>query len=184
MRNKVLNILFALVAMLSVMSCASHKDSTDILKKKNISASGSLSVVTADKDLSAPAKLMIGQDNIIRLQVMMPILGSELFRVEFTPESVLVIDRMNKQYAQETYATVNALAKSSLSYEKVQALVLQYLTEQKELPLSLPAGGKTYKVTLKGSFHDMKELSEVDAPTVVSSKFKKMSLNDVTKMLK
>lgn len=184
MRNKVLNILFALVAMLSVMSCASHKDSADILKKKNIAASGSLSVVTADKDLTAPAKLMMSQGNIIRLQVMMPILGSELFRVEFTPESVLVLDRMNKQYAQESYSAVNTLVKSNLSFDKVQALVLQYLAEQKELPLALPAGGKTYNVTLKGSFHDIKEVQEVDQPTVLSSKFKKMSIKDITKMLK
>ncbi len=184
MRNKVLNILFAVMAMLSVMSCASRKDSADILKKKNIAASGSLSVVTADKDLTAPAKLMMSQGNIIRLQVMMPLLGSELFRVEFTPESVLVLDRMNKQYAQESYSSINAIAKSNLSFDKVQALVLQYLAEQKELPLALPTGGKTCNVTLKGSFRDIKEIQEAEPPTVLSSKFKKMSIKDITKMLK
>lgn len=182
MRNKLFHIIsILLVALTMLTSCASHKKSTDVLKQENIVASGNLTIKTGNNDMTAPAKLLISRGKLARLQVQMPLLGSEVLRVEFTPKSILVIDRMNKQYAQESYETLNNLTGAKLSYGQVQDLLLKYLAVQDELKIKLPTAKPT-EVTLKGEFDNMKAADEEAVPTDVSTKYKKMDISQLAKM--
>lgn len=186
MRNKAFNIVFAVIAVLSMTftSCASHKESAGVLSQENIIATGSLSVKFGDNEQTAPSKLSISRGKIVRLQVMMPLLGSELIRLEFTPDDVLVLDRMNKRYIKEKYDMLNVLTGANLSYPFVQALVIDYLAKQDELKLSLPASGKPVDLLLQGNFKDIKAEKTDITPTEVTSKFSKMQISDLTKMMK
>lgn len=182
MRNKLFHVISILVVALTMLtSCASHKKSTDVLKQENIVASGSITIMSGDNDMTAPAKLFISRGKLARLQVQMPLLGSEVVRVEFTPKNILVIDRMNKQYAQESYETLNNLTGAKLSFVQVQDMLLNYLAVQDELKIKLPTA-KEKNVTLKGAFNDMKATEEEATPTEVSTKYKRMDISQLSKL--
>ena len=64
---------------------------------KNVVSDLSFNIQAGSKDISVPGSLHMRRDEVIRLQLFVPLLGTEVGRIEFTPGGVLVIDRMHKQ---------------------------------------------------------------------------------------
>lgn len=91
-------------------------DATDIVADLSFSAK------MGDKEVSVPGSLHMRKDQIIRLQLFIPILRTEVGRLEFTPEYVLVVDRLHKQYVKEDYRKLDFLKANGLDFHALQAL--------------------------------------------------------------
>lgn len=70
--------------------------------------------------------LRIKKGEVIQLSIA-PLLGIEVARAEISPEGVLVIDRLNKQYVRASFAEVESLAHADLDFHSLQALFLHEL---------------------------------------------------------
>ena len=89
----------------------------------------------------------------------MPILRSELARIEFTPNYVLLLDRYHKEYIKASYSEVSFLANNGLSFYSLQALFWNQLTapgaktiteaDLKKFVADVAAGSSRVPVTLK-----------------------------------
>ena len=73
------------------------------------------------KNISVDGKLYMRKDEVIRV-VLAPFGIMEVGRVEFTPDYVLVIDRMHKQYVKATYNDLSFLKNNGLNFYSLQAL--------------------------------------------------------------
>lgn len=89
---------------------------------QNIVADMTFTATMGDKEVSVPGSLHMRRDKVIRLQLFIPILRSEVGRLEFTPDYVLVIDRMHKQYVKEDYNKLDFLRANGLNFYSLQAL--------------------------------------------------------------
>lgn len=89
---------------------------------KNITGSMTFNVKAAGKDLSLPGTLRMRKNQIIRVQLNVPVLGSEVARIDFTPDEVLVVDRMRKAYVKAKYSDLDFLQRNGLSFYALQAL--------------------------------------------------------------
>lgn len=89
---------------------------------QNIVADLSFSAVMGEKDVSVPGSLHMRKDQMIRLQLFLPILHTEVGRLEFTPDSVLVVDRLHKEYIKEGYDKVDFLRDNGINFYSLQAL--------------------------------------------------------------
>ncbi len=89
---------------------------------KNIVGSLSLTASLDGKNVTLPGSLHMRADKVIRLQVFVPILGTEVGRIEFTPDYVLVVDRIHKQYVKGDYNQLDFLRNNGLSFYSLQAL--------------------------------------------------------------
>lgn len=89
---------------------------------RNIVADMSFTAKMGDKDISVPGALRMKKDEVIRLQLFIPLLGSEIGRLEFTPDYVLVIDRMHKQYVKADYNQLDFLRDNGLNFYSLQSL--------------------------------------------------------------
>ena len=89
---------------------------------KNIVASADFRLVAGGKDLSCDGKLSMRRDEIIRLQLLLPIIRTEIARVDFTPDYVLLVDRYHKEYIKAAYKDVSFLADNGISFYSLQAL--------------------------------------------------------------
>lgn len=89
---------------------------------KNIVGSMSFNLQAAGKDITVPGKLSMRKDEVIRIQLFIPILGSEVGRLEFTPDYVLIIDRLHKEYIKADYTQVDFLKKQGVNFYSLQAL--------------------------------------------------------------
>lgn len=89
---------------------------------KNIVGSISFNIKSGSKNITAPGSLRMRKDEVIRIQLFVPLLGSEVGRVEFTPEYVLIIDRIHKEYIKADYTQLDFLKKNGLNFYSLQAL--------------------------------------------------------------
>lgn len=126
---------------------------------QNITGDLSFKLKTDAKNVSLPGALHMRKDKVIRLQLFIPLLGSEVGRLEFTPDHVLVVDRLHKRYARATYDQVPFLAANGLSFYSLQALFWNQLflpgqqkvgeSALKQFAADLGATGSTTPLTLK-----------------------------------
>lgn len=88
----------------------------------NIVASADLRLVAGNKDFSCDGKISMRRDEVIRLQLLLPIIRTEVARIDFTPDYVLLVDRFHKEYIKASYKDVSFLADNGLSFYSLQAL--------------------------------------------------------------
>lgn len=91
--------------------------------QKNISA-GITFKVTQDngKEISVPGQLRMRKDEVIRISLQVPIIGTEVGRIEFAKDYVLFVDRMHKEYVKANYNQVGFLRDNGISFYSLQAL--------------------------------------------------------------
>ena len=155
----------------------------DSVTNTNYTAKIKVNLKMNNKSVSTSGHLRMRWNDVIQISLVDPVLGiAEIGRMEFSKDNVLVVDRINKQYLQETYASLSSLAKSELSYEYVQALF--WSESQKPNNDNI-----TYKIPLKNPVTLNLELDNVnhkdswDAHYEVSSKYKKVTPEDLFKSL-
>lgn len=88
---------------------------------KFVTSKVKFSVKVGTQKLSLTGNLKMKRDDCIRLQLMA--FGFvEAGRIELTPDYVLIMDRINKQYMKATYSSIDFLRNSGLNFYSMQAL--------------------------------------------------------------
>lgn len=139
-------------ALAFVQKVANQKVST-----QNIVGKMSLNVKMGSKNITVPGSLHMRYGEVIRIQAFIPLLGSEVGRIEFTPDYVLVIDRMHKEYIKEDYNKVDFLKNNGLNFYSLQALFWNQLfvpgtksiTEANLMDFGVTEAGNSKNITLK-----------------------------------
>ena len=106
----------------------SHRQE-DVYKKKVLVNAQQAPCVTAKlnldlhalgKEVSVGGRLRMKRNEVI--QMSLSLLGFEVGRMEFTPQQVLVVDRVNKQFVRASYAEVDFLQQANLDFYALQSL--------------------------------------------------------------
>jgi len=109
-----------------------HKNDPAMAYKKKVAATAqtagtltarlSVNIAAGGKDISCNGTLRMKKNDVLQISLTLPLLGTEVGRLECTPADVLVIDRFNKQYVRARYADVDFLAQAGLDFYALQAL--------------------------------------------------------------
>lgn len=91
-------------------------------RAKNLTASLDVSLDLGGRNVSCNGKLRMKRDDVIQLSLTLPLIGTEVGRLECTPQEVLLVDRINRQYLRAAYKDVDFLAKAELDFHSLQAL--------------------------------------------------------------
>lgn len=136
-----------------------QKVSDNQVYSKNITGSMSFTMQMGSKDITVPGALRMRKDEVIRLQLFIPILGTEVGRLEFTPTYVLIIDRLHKEYIKADYTQVDFLKKQGITFYSLQALFWNQLllpgsqkvseSDLKKFDANLAVQGDAVPVTYK-----------------------------------
>ncbi len=147
MRN---NILCAVLGIVLMASCATQKQATgsgtaasapsasavsfvekvvdNAVTAENIVGNATVNIKLGDRDITVPGALHMRKDKVIRLQLFVPLLGTEIGRLEFTPGQVLVVNRLAKEYVKGDYSQLDFLKDNGISFYSLQALFWNQLT--------------------------------------------------------
>ncbi len=85
------------------------------------SARLNMSLSSGTRSLSSRANIRIVKDNALQLSVQ-PLFGVEMFRVYIDPDSVVVLDRMNKRYVKESIDSLKEYYPMGFDFYTVQAM--------------------------------------------------------------
>jgi hypothetical protein len=90
------------------------------------------------RETAVDAQLRIVKDEAIQLSLRIPILGTEAFKLVITPDNLLVIDRLNKQYLSESMHDMKAKAPFDFDYYSLEALFTNqlFIAGKKEITAS------------------------------------------------
>ena len=87
----------------------------------NLVSSIDFNIKTGKKDISVDGKISMRRDQVIRIQLS-PMGLVEVGRMEFTRDSVLIMDRIHKQYLKSSYDQVSFLRDNGIDFNALQAL--------------------------------------------------------------
>ena len=92
------------------------------LYQKNLVSNLTFTLNDGHKDITVPGILRMRKDEVLRLQLLIPILRSEVGRIEFAKDYVLFIDRIHKQYVKASYDEVGFLRDNGINFYSLQSL--------------------------------------------------------------
>ena len=139
--NKILVLLLTSAMLFALYSCKSKKQAlgtyapvvekmnaqlfSDILSNSfeysTFSSKLNLNISSGKSSISSKANIRIIKDNTIQLSIQ-PLFGVEMFRVHITPDTFILLDRMNKQYVQESISDLKKRYPVGFDFETLQAL--------------------------------------------------------------
>lgn len=74
-------------------------------------------------NISTSGTLRMKRGEVIQVSLVDPILGiTEVVRIEFTKDKVLIIDRLGRRYLEEPYSKVTFLQKADISFSTLESL--------------------------------------------------------------
>lgn len=95
--------------------------SDNAVYSKNIVSPINFSLSAQGRNISVSGKLQMRRNEVIRI-TLTPLGLMEAGRIEFAPDYVLVVDRINRQYVKATYSDVDFLKNSGLDFYTLQSL--------------------------------------------------------------
>lgn len=138
---KILTLVFVISTLFFISSCKSKKTITaeGTLEKKShtqiindalsseisyrtISTKGSIEIKVGSSSQKVPAVFKMVKDSILQASIRIPILGGEAMRVTFTPDSIIIIDRLKKQYVAERFSDSKVITDFDFNFYNLQAL--------------------------------------------------------------
>ena len=115
----------------------------------------------------------------VQISLLMPILRTELARIEVTPTEVLFVDRMNKRFVRATKNELKEILSKNVEFSQLEKLLTDGgKTELSGKDLGIP---KLEKAKVQLYDFSTKELSIT--PTEVTSRYRQVSLEELMKML-
>lgn len=93
------------------------------LQYKTISAKGNIEIKGGSAGKKTTAYYKIIKDSVMQASIRMPIVGGELIRINFTPDSVVFIDRIHGRYASEKLSDSKFMKSTDLNYYNLQSLL-------------------------------------------------------------
>ena len=119
------------VGVTEIGAAKSHQDFFDSMLRQSfryntLSARLNAEITTSDNTLSSRVDLKMVKDSAFQLSIV-PLLGIEVARLEFSRDSIKVIDRLNRRYAAEGYASMKGELPIDFNFYNLQALFTNYL---------------------------------------------------------
>ena len=181
-------IVYLLLVVVVLAGCKSSKRLVTSETKAPVSSylASKLQLTIPDKkggSLSVGGTMRMKTHERVQISLLMPILRTEVARIEVTPEEVLLVDRMNRRFVRASKEELKGILPKNAEFSRLEKI----LTDA-----SLP-GGKT-ELTRKdigiSSFEKVKvQLYEFSTkefsmtPTELSSKYRQVPLEELIKML-
>lgn len=148
-----------------------------------LSSKMQLTVPSGDGSITLGGTMKMKSGERIQLSVQMPIIRSEVVRMDITPDEVLVIDRMNKRYVRATRKELKELLPADADFGKLEKMLIKASQPGEKAELTGRELGLPKMEKAKVKLYDFSDVEFVMTPTDVSTRYTQVELEDLIKML-
>ena len=179
-------IIYLLLLVVVVLAgCKSSKHLATSETKTSTKAPTS-SYLASKLQLTIPGKkgiMKMKTHERVQISLLMPILRTEVARIDVTPDEVLLVDRMNKRFVRATKAELKNVLSKNVEFSRLEKILMD---------ASLPGGkteltGKDIGIpSLEKAKVQLYEFSTQEfsiTPTELTSKYNQIPLEELVKML-
>ena len=181
-------IVYLLLVVVVLAGCKSSKRLVTSETKAPVSSylASKLQLTIPDKkggSLSIGGTMRMKTHERVQISLLMPILRTEVARIEVTPDEVLLVDRMNKRFVRATKAELKNVLSKNVEFSRLEKILMD---------ASLPGGkteltGKDIGIpSLEKAKVQLYEFSTQEfsmTPTELTSKYNQIPLEELVKML-
>lgn len=131
--------------------------------------------------VSGTMKLKSGER--MQLSFLMPILRSEVARLEVTPDDILLVDRMNKRYVRATRKELKEVLPRKATFARLEKLLHAASQPGGKRILTAEEVGIPSLKKGKIELYDFSDKTVTVNPTELSSKYREVPLEELLEML-
>lgn len=181
--KKIIYLLLTLVLLVGCKS-AKHLATTEVVvAPQYLSSKLQLTLPANSGGLTVGGTMKLKSGERAQISVQMPIIRSEVARIEITPDEVLLIDRMNKRYVRATKEELKNILPKNAQFAKLEKLLLDASLPGGKDELSGKELGIPSMEKAKVKLYDFSSKEFIMTPTEISSKYMQVPLEDFIKML-
>lgn len=127
--------------------------------------------------------LKMKEDERVQLSLLMPILRSEVGRLEVSPDGIIIVDRMGKRYVQARPGELKELLPRKATYGRLEKILYQAAKPNGKRTLTGAELGIPSLKKAKIELYDFSSSPFNISPTTVSSRYKEVSVEELLEML-
>lgn len=182
--GRILPLLLLLSLVVGLSGCKTSRKATSSLgESRYLSSKVQLTIPTKDGSITVSGTMKLISGERMQLSFLMPIIRSEIARLEITPDDVLVIDRMGKRYVQASRKELKDILPKKADFAHLEKMLFDASkpggkTSLTGKELGIPSLEKG-KIVLTDFSN--KEISLT--PTQVSSRYTKVEWTELLEML-
>jgi hypothetical protein len=165
-----------LISIVGLSSCVSKRNLASRYQTISQRAQATLIYDQHQYTMSSTIRAWRNELMIVSLQ---PMLGIELMRIEATPDSIWIFDKMNKRYTVMAYSEINQMINADLSYKKLQDFVDTPITPKKDAMINQRFTFNKHHLEITCKFSDC-EYNTLSAPQrTKTDKYKHVTLREI-----
>lgn len=180
---RVLSFLFLMIVALS--GCKTTRQTGSALPEGSgyLSSKVQLTIPHKDAVFTVNGTMKLKNGERMQISFLMPILRSEVARIEVTPDDILLVDRMGKRYVHTTRKELKDVLPKKVNFAHLEKLLYA---------AARPNGKKILTATELGipsmekgqiEFSNFSDKAFSISPTEVSAKYKKVELSELLELL-
>jgi len=127
--------------------------------------------------------MKLRKDSIVQISLLMPILRTEVARVEVTPSQVLIVDRMNHRYCRTTREQLGKQLPKNWTYSRVEQLLYKAAEPNGKKSLTGEELGISKLKKAKVELYDFSDEKVNVNATELSSKYSEVTLDELLQFL-
>lgn len=183
MRKKIVALWFLPLLLLLLSSCSTQRSAHSAAGDVYLSSKVSLTVPYQGSMQTLRGNLRLVSDERAQLTLLMPILRTELVRLELTPDTVLLVDRMNHRYVQASRQELRPWLPRRATFANLERLLRR--AARSDAPFTLQAA-QLGLPKLEGAKIVLTDFSTGPftlTPTRLSSRYREVPFDDILKLL-
>lgn len=180
-------IAYLLLILVILAGCKSSKHLTaptkEVATSSYLASKLQLTIPGKSGSMSVGGTMKMKSRERVQISLLMPIIRTEVARIEVTPDEVLLVDRMNKRFVRTTRNELKNILPKNADFSHLEKLITN---------ASLPGGkkelnGKDIGIPklekAKVRFYEFTTKEFSITPTELTSRYRQVPLEELVKML-
>ena len=171
---RMLPLMLLLTLVIGLSGCkTSRKVTSSLGEPRFLSSKVQLTIPNKGGTITVNGTMKLVSGERMQLSLLMPILRSEVARLEITPDDVLVVDRMGKRYVRATRKELKDVLPKKADFAHLEKMLFE----------AAKPGGKASLEKGKIVLTDFSDKEISLTPTQVSSRYTKVEWTELLEML-
>lgn len=148
-----------------------------------LSSKVQVTIPHGDATYSVNGTMKLKKSEIVQVSFLMPILRTEVARIEVTPENILLVDRINHRYVRTTKEELKDRLPRRWTYNRLEDLIYEASTPNGKKSISGEEFGLAKLQKASVELSDFSTDENNVKPTTLSSRYEQVTLDELLQFL-
>lgn len=177
--------LLLCLLLMGITGCKTSKQAAGAKGEESafLSSKVQVTIPHGEATYSVNGTMKLKKSEIVQVSFLMPILRTEVARIEVTPENILLVDRINHRYVRTTKEELKNRLPRRWTYNRLEDLIYEASTPNGKKTISGEEFGLANLQKAKVELSDFSTEENNVKPTTLSSRYEQVTLDELLQFL-